>query len=183
MEYNTIIDIYDRLVEVSAKLHEDFDFDAHGFDKCIFVLHNALKRYEAINLHIDNKNLRNQIADLKGKYDEFLSGKLRISERNKELVEENNKLSQQLKSANGQLSSYMNRNVIKHTAGFSKVEIDFESQPITFLINTDTKTFNDNFNDATNYIYSKRKKRVDISTIKNWYLEKYRALGFTCVSG
>lgn len=181
MEYNTIIDIYDRLVDVSNKLHEDFDFDAHGFDKCLFVFQNALKRYEAINIHIENKNLRNKVEVLQHNFDSLLKIKLSTIEKNRLLISENNLLRQQLNCANNELSSIKNREIYKKTAGFNKVEIDFEGNLISFLIDTPSDAFDNNFKDATNYIYSKRKKKVDLSTIKNWYMEWYRTLGVRCI--
>lgn len=183
MEHNNLIEIYGKLKTVSTQLHEDFDFDAHGFDKCLFMLQHALKNYAPINLHIENHNLKNKLLNIEQKHDSYSTEKSAFYIRNGELLEENNLLKQQLKTANAELAKIKSRPSFKHSAGFNKVEIDFEGQNISFLINTDKELFDNNFKDATNYIFSKRKKRVHLSTIKNWYLEWYRSLGFTCVPG
>lgn len=93
---------------------------------------------------------------------------------NGDLIRQKNLLQQQFKSVKIP-------KVVKHKVGFTPIEIDFEGSNITFLINTDTDNFNQHFQDATNYIYSRRKSRVHLSVIKNWYIEWYRALGFNCV--
>lgn len=178
MEYNNILDIYDNLVDVSDKLHAEYDFDAKGFDKAIFTLKYALQHYAQINLHIDNRNLQRQLSTCISKQAEYNAGKLSIIQTNRELKAENAKL----KSENDRLRNMPEiHKAIKQKAGFNRVEIDFEGQPIAFLINTNSETFNLHFADANNYIFTKRKKRVHLSTIKCWYLEWYRALGFTCV--
>lgn len=59
--YNNIIKIYDRMVEVSDQLHESNDPDTKGFDKAIFMLCHALKQFEGINLHIENRNLKKRL--------------------------------------------------------------------------------------------------------------------------
>lgn len=178
MEYNNLLDIYDKLVDISNQKHAEFDFNVVGFDEALFILHYALKHYVPINLHIDNRNLQRQLSTCISKQSEYTAGKLSIIQTNRELKAENSKL----KSENDRLRNMPEiHKAIKQKAGFNRVEIDFEGQDISFLINTNTETFNQHFNDASNYIFSKRKKRVHLSTIKCWYLEWYRALGFTCV--
>lgn len=59
--YNSIIDIYDRLVSVSDEMHESNDPDTKGFDRAIFMLCHALKQFEGINLHIENRNLKKRL--------------------------------------------------------------------------------------------------------------------------
>lgn len=178
MEYENLLDIYDRMVEISDRKHAEFDFNVVGYDEALFILHHALKHYVPINLNIANRNLQLQLASCLSKQSDYNNGKLSIIQINRELKSENAKL----KSENDRLRNMPEiHKAIKQKAGFNRVEIDFEGQGISFLINTNTETFNQHFNDATNYIFSKRKKRVQLATIKNWYLEWYRALGFTCV--
>ncbi len=181
MEYNNILDIYDRLVDVSTQLHSDFDFDSVGFDKALYLLQYALKQYVPINLHLENRDLKNQLERCQYKTSEFNAGKLALLEKNKELHNENLQLRAHAKNLLAEIERFKNVEKIKVKAGFNPVEIEFEGQVIKFVINTDTETFHRHFSDATNYIFSKRKARVHLSTIKNWYLEWYRALGFTCV--
>lgn len=59
--YQNIIDIYDTIVEVSDQLHEAKDPDLKGFDKALFMLHHALKNFEGINMHLENRKLVHQV--------------------------------------------------------------------------------------------------------------------------
>lgn len=60
-EYNTIIDIYDRLVDVSDKMLSENNPNLKGFNKCVFMLHYALKNYHQINLHLECKRLQREL--------------------------------------------------------------------------------------------------------------------------
>ncbi|HXP51675.1 MAG TPA: hypothetical protein VN922_17085 [Bacteroidia bacterium] len=170
------------MVDVSTKMHEDFDFDAAGFDKALYILHYALKQYVPINLHLANRDLQVQLERCQYKTSEFNAGKIALLEKNKHLQNENLQLRAHNRNLLADLDRLKNIEKIKAKAGFNPVEIDFEGQLIKFVINTDTHTFHEHFGDATNYVFSKRKKHVHLSTIKCWYLEWYRALGFTCVA-
>lgn len=61
-QYTNIIHIYDSLVEISDELHESNDPDTKGFDKALFMLCHALKKFEGINLHIENRNLKKRLG-------------------------------------------------------------------------------------------------------------------------
>lgn len=63
-QYNNIINIYDALVGVSDQMHEEHNTLEPGFNSCLFILHNALKNFEGINLHIENRNLRERVKTL-----------------------------------------------------------------------------------------------------------------------
>jgi len=160
MEYANLLDIYDSLVEVSEKLHDDFDFDIQGFDKCLYMLHYALKNYIPINLHLENQ----------------------VFEKNKELQLENVKLRALNKTLVEENQQFLKVEKIKLKVGFNNVEIDFEDKKINFLINTDTQIFLSHFNDAITFVYSKRKKRVQPNVIRDWFMLYYRSLGFNCVT-
>lgn len=175
-------DIYNRLVEVSEKMEAANDPDVKGFNKALFLLHRALKSLVGINLHLENTNLKNQLLKEKSKTDIYAIEKTTLFTTNAELIAENKKLKHELKSAVGQLKSIQEQKTIKHKAGFTPVEISFEEQKITFLINTNAEKFNEYFTEATNFVYSRRKKRVELHVIKGWYMEYYKALGFTIVS-
>lgn len=178
MEYYNLLDLFDRMVDVSNKMHDEHDFDTIGFDKCLIVLRHALKQYVPINLHLENRNLQSELDKVKSKRQEFEDGKMAIVQKNKKVVLENEKLRAEINRLNKEL---LKPEIIKVKSGFNKVEIDFEGEVISFLIDTDAETFNSHFKDASDYVFSKRKKRVHLDTIKNWFFEWYRALGFNCV--
>lgn len=60
-EYENIIDIYERMCEVSDKMHNQFDLDVLGFDKCMYTFQYALKQYSPLNLHLENKRLNREL--------------------------------------------------------------------------------------------------------------------------
>jgi len=182
MEYANLLDIYDSLVEVSEKLHDDFDFDIQGFDKCLYMLHYALKNYIPINLHLENRRLSREIIRITGKYDEYMQSKNQVFEKNKELQLENVKLRALNKTLVEENQQFLKVEKIKLKVGFNNVEIDFEDKKINFLINTDTQIFLSHFNDAITFVYSKRKKRVQPNVIRDWFMLYYRSLGFNCVT-
>jgi hypothetical protein len=60
-EYNNILDIYERMCEVSDKMHCSFDLDVLGFDRALYTFQYALKQYSSINLHLENKRLNREL--------------------------------------------------------------------------------------------------------------------------
>jgi hypothetical protein len=60
-EYNNLLDIYEKMCEVSDKMHNRFDMDVLGYDKAIFTFQYALKKYSSINLHLENKRLNREL--------------------------------------------------------------------------------------------------------------------------
>lgn len=105
MEYNNILDIYDRMVDVSNQLHDEHSFDSVGFDRALFTLRHALLQYAPINLHISNKSLtrqleiaENKLKECHCKRDEILRSNNKLISENANLKSENNVLKVRLNS-------------------------------------------------------------------------------------
>lgn len=98
MEYNTIIQIYDRLVDVSNQLHNEHSFDTIGYDKALFTLQYALKKYQSINLHIVNKRLLRQLETAEFRLKEYHCKRDEILRYNNSLILENENLKSEINS-------------------------------------------------------------------------------------
>jgi hypothetical protein len=98
MEYNTIIQIYDRLVDVSNQLHDECDLDCTGFDRALFTLRHALLQYQPINLHLSNKSLTHQLEIAESKLKECYCKRDEILRVNNELISENENLKSEINS-------------------------------------------------------------------------------------
>lgn len=99
MTYNNIIDVYNRLVEVSNQLHDEHSPDAIGYDKAIFTFQYALKQYVSINLHLENKSLQRQLSHvdaLQNKIKECNISRDAALQSNKQLRTENQRLREEL---------------------------------------------------------------------------------------
>lgn len=101
MEYNNIISIYDRLVDVSNQLHDEKSPLVEGFDKALFTFQYALRNYVPVNLHLENNRLKRQLKDL-----EILQAKLKESNIKRDVaLQENNKLRSENNVLNVRLNS------------------------------------------------------------------------------
>lgn len=60
-QYTNIIQIYDRMISVNDELHEANDPHAKGFNMACLTLFHALKSFEGVNLHIENRNLKKRL--------------------------------------------------------------------------------------------------------------------------
>lgn len=175
--YTSIIEIYDRLVTVSDELHEAKDPLERGFNACLLILHDKLKELDNINLHVENRNLKKKIHNLECAIDRLDENKHDVFIENKALKIENMQLKAHVKSikSNQQIKA-------KVCSNMNKVEIDFETRLINFYINTDQINFDRHFIEASNYVFSRRKKSSHNAAVTNWFIQYYRGQGFTCLS-
>lgn len=97
-EYNNILDIYDRLVDVSNQLHDENSTDVKGFDSALFTFQYALKQYQSLNLHIANKSLTRQLETAEFKLKECHCKRDEILRVNNRLIIENEKLKSEVNS-------------------------------------------------------------------------------------
>lgn len=107
MEYNNLLDIYDRMVDVSNQLHEEHSFDCVGFDRALFTLRHALLQYVPVNLHLENRNLKRQLEHALSKLKESNIARDANLQENKKLRSENQVLTirlNSLRSAHDKLS-------------------------------------------------------------------------------
>lgn len=177
--YRTIIDIYDRLVDISDQMHEQNDPLEKGFNACLFIMHNALKESDWINLHIENKNLSKRL--------ETVRAMVAFPDQN---IKEHLKLEDELRLEIRQLKNKLKETELPKVTGIAsnelrKVEIDFEGTQIEFMSNIDQGVFTSLFMDANKYVYelkSRKKKAVRKNIIKDWYMNFYREQGFKCIS-
>lgn len=177
--YNNIIQIYDRMVEVSDQLHERNDPDTKGFDKALFMLCHALKQFEGINLHIENRNLTNRLDAVRGMIG-FRDANI------KEHLKLEDELRLEVRQLKNNLKVYEDEKITgKASSYLKKIEIDFEGTHIEFMSDIDQHIFTNLFMDANKYVYklkSRKKKTVRANIIKDWYMNFYRERGFKCIS-
>lgn len=96
-QYETVITIYDRLVEVYDKLPPETQ---QGFADCLYLLSEQLKRQSWINLHIDNKHLSQALYLANLRIDDLIEDAKVIKGRNRELQSKINQLEFKLKHLN-----------------------------------------------------------------------------------
>lgn len=177
-QYENILTIFERLADVSDKMVDENDPDAKGFIKCLYTLQYALKKFEGINFHLENKRLENALYLAKLRIKEFKEDENRTFLRNAELTKENVLLRSEVKK--------LQQPAIKITADlkgaeFKKVAIDWKGEDIFFWINTTEEYFMKHFEIATDWVLSKKSTK-HISAVKCQYLTYYRALGYTCLT-
>jgi hypothetical protein len=98
MTYNNIIDVYNRMVDVSNQLHEEHSFEAIGYDKALFTLQYAIKQYVSVNLHLENKSLTRQLELAESKLKECHCKRDEILRVNNKLLSENENLKSEINS-------------------------------------------------------------------------------------
>lgn len=176
---NNIIDIYEHLYKASDNLAGENIEYITGFQNAVYILSMALKNYDHINLHIENRRLSRELDTALWKAEEASEDKHIVYKRNRELKEENLILAKQLhKIKSPSIKAAIGGQGVMYLA-----EINYRGNSITFYINTNQEQFMEIFNAATIHVETRHTKKVHVhlSTIKCWYIEYYRSKGFTCI--
>lgn len=164
---NNILDIYDKLYKASDNIMgETVDYN-RGFQDCVYLLKRALKKYEHINLHIDNKNLSREL---------YLA-KLALDDR----YEDRHILQNEINALKQQLNKYRAKTVTVRgiKMELQRVEINYNDEHVFgFYINTDLDTYNSLIGEA--YVTALQKRVKHPTDIKARVMQFFRNKGFKC---
>lgn len=90
--HENVFQIYEHLLAIADKMHDEGDANVAGFDQCLWLLHFALKKNGVRNAHLENTQLKRALKAYEDKHNEFVNGKLSIIQKNKMLQDELAKL-------------------------------------------------------------------------------------------
>ncbi|MDR3551276.1 MAG: hypothetical protein P4L31_07725 [Candidatus Babeliales bacterium] len=184
MKTDNILTIYEHLYKASDNLQGQTIEYITGFQNAVYLLQLALKNYEHINLHVENKRLKRQLLLTDMNFDDSMFTIVQLrqeKEANTKLIELHERQIVNLKKKIEQAD-------IKKTVmgeRINNVEIDFEGTALKFGINADQETFDFNFQDAVKYVYERRDrktKRVSDHVIRNWFMQSFKDKGFKVVT-
>lgn len=167
---NNILDIYERLYKISDNIiGETIDYN-RGFQDAVYMLQLALKKYEHVNMHIENKKLRRKLLITDVNFDDALFT---------------------LSDLRSELDSLKSRKIgaIVNKSNMVLCELEIGEIPVLFFAETDQQTLDGCIHNISDYIVSRLSKgrrngkaRHPQQDYKVWAMEYLRNLGIKCVA-
>lgn len=165
--YNNILDIYQHLYAASDNIKgETVDYN-RGFQDAVYMLSMALKKYDHINLHVENKRLSHALN----------RAQLALDDR----YEDRHILKNEINALKQQLNKFRSKTVTirGQRLQMQRVEINYNNEHIfSFYINTDLDTYNSLIGEA--YVSALKKRVKHPTDIKARVMQFYRDKGFKC---
>ena len=176
--YNNILDVYKSLYLMSDNITgETIDYN-RGFQDAIYMLHLTLKRYEHINLHVENKHLSRSLYLAQLALDDRYEDRAVLKQRIVELEDEVKSLRKKEIKISPKLT----------TDKFVKCALEVNGYTAEFFADTDQETVNGYLGAIGDYISNRlsktrrKGKPMHTADYRVWCMEVLRNNGIKCIT-
>lgn len=169
-----ILDIYDRMYQASNGIKgETIDYN-RGFQDAVYTLSHALRKYEHINLHIENRKLSHALK----------RAEIALDDR----YEDREVLKEKIRGLERELKRHEKKVITispKITPDLNKCQIEINGYKADFWVDVQQEVIDGLLPKVTDYIQEKvvkKKKNPQKSDYKSWCMQVLKDNGVKCVT-